>query len=192
VTSRLVLFGPPGAGKGTQAAALSASLSVPHISTGDIFRGAVASGTALGLEAKSYLDKGELVPDAVVIGMIRDRLTQPDTQQGWLLDGFPRTVAQANALDELLQDIGQSLEAVLNLQVTSTTLVERLLSRGRQDDSEAVIRRRLEVYQEQTEPLIEFYRSRDRLVDINGSQTVEAVTAAIHQALDNLHKNLVS
>jgi adenylate kinase len=192
VTSRLVLFGPPGAGKGTQAAALSASLSVPHISTGDIFRGAVASGTALGLEAKSYLDKGELVPDAVVIGMIRDRLTQPDTQQGWLLDGFPRTVAQANALDELLQDIGQSLEAVLNLQVTSTTLVERLLSRGRQDDSEAVIRRRLEVYQEQTEPLIEFYRSRDRLVDINGSQAVEVVTAAIHQALDNLHKNLVS
>jgi adenylate kinase len=192
VTSRLVLFGPPGAGKGTQAAALSASLSVPHISTGDIFRGAVASGTALGLEAKSYLDKGELVPDGVVIGMIRDRLTQPDTQQGWLLDGFPRTVAQAHALDELLQDIGQSLEAVLNLQVTSTTLVERLLSRGRQDDSEAVIRRRLEVYQEQTEPLIEFYRSRDRLVDINGSQAVEAVTAAIHQALDNLHKNLVS
>jgi adenylate kinase len=150
VTSRLVLFGPPGAGKGTQAAALSASLSVPHISTGDIFRGAVASGTALGLEAKSYLDKGELVPDGVVIGMIRDRLTQPDTQQGWLLDGFPRTVAQAHALDELLQDIGQSLEAVLNLQVTSTTLVERLLSRGRQDDSEAVIRRRLEVYQRQS------------------------------------------
>jgi adenylate kinase len=192
VTSRLVLFGPPGAGKGTQAAALSASLSVPHISTGDIFRGAVASGTALGLEAKSYLDKGDLVPDAVVIGMIRDRLTQSDTQQGWLLDGFPRTVPQAKALDELLQDIGQSLEAVLNLQVPNTTLLERLLSRGRQDDSEEVIRRRLQVYQEQTEPLIEFYRSRDRLMDINGSQAVEAVTAAIHQALDNLHKNLVS
>jgi adenylate kinase len=192
VTSRLVLFGPPGAGKGTQAAALSASLSVPHISTGDIFRGAVASGTALGLEAKSYLDKGDLVPDAVVIGMIRDRLTQSDTQQGWLLDGFPRTVPQAKALDELLQDIGQSLEAVLNLQVPNTTLLERLLSRGRQDDSEEVIRRRLQVYQEQTEPLIEFYRSRDRLMDINGSQAVKAVTAAIHQALDNLHKNLVS
>jgi adenylate kinase len=192
VTSRLVLFGPPGAGKGTQAAALSTSLSVPHISTGDIFRGAVASGTALGLEAKSYLDKGELVPDAVVIGMIRDRLTQSDTQQGWLLDGFPRTVTQAQALDELLQDIGQSLEGVLNLQVPNATLVERLLSRGRQDDSEEVIRRRLEVYQVQTEPLIEFYRSRDRLVDINGSLSVEAVTAAIHQALDNLNKNLVS
>jgi adenylate kinase len=192
VTSRLVLFGPPGAGKGTQAAALSASLSVPHISTGDIFRGAVASGTPMGLEAKSYLDKGDLVPDEVVIGMIRDRLTQSDTHSGWLLDGFPRTVAQAKALDELLQDIGQSLEGVLNLQVPTTTLVERLLSRGRQDDAEEVIRRRLQVYQEQTEPLIEFYRNRDRLVDINGNLTVEEVTTSIHKALDNLDKNLVS
>lgn len=192
MTSRLVLFGPPGAGKGTQAAALSASLSVPHISTGDIFRGAVASGTPMGLEAKSYLDKGDLVPDEVVIGMIRDRLTQSDTHSGWLLDGFPRTVAQAKALDELLQDIGQSLEGVLNLQVPTTTLVERLLSRGRQDDAEEVIRRRLQVYQEQTEPLIEFYRNRDRLVDINGNLTVEEVTTSIHKALDNLDKNLVS
>lgn len=192
MTSRLVLFGPPGAGKGTQAAALSASLSVPHISTGDIFRGAVASGTPMGLEAKSYLDKGDLVPDEVVIGMIRDRLTQSDTHSGWLLDGFPRTVAQAKALDELLQDIDQSLEGVLNLQVPTTTLVERLLSRGRQDDAEEVIRRRLQVYQEQTEPLIEFYRNRDRLVDINGNLTVEEVTTSIHKALDNLDKNLVS
>lgn len=189
--TRLVLFGPPGAGKGTQAAALSARLGVPHISTGDIFRAAVASESALGLEAKSYLDRGELVPDEVVIGMIRDRLTQADTHSGWLLDGFPRTVPQAKELDDLLLGIGQSLDCVLNLQVANTILVERLLSRGRQDDSEDVIRRRLEVYLEQTAPLIDFYRSRHRLADIDGSLTVAEVTARIQQTLDNWNKDLV-
>jgi adenylate kinase len=189
--TRLVLFGPPGAGKGTQAGALSARLGVPHISTGDIFRSAVASESALGLEAKSYLDRGELVPDEVVIGMIRDRLTQADTGSGWLLDGFPRTVPQARELDDLLLGIGQSLDCVLNLQVANTILVERLLSRGRQDDSESVIRRRLEVYLEQTAPLIDFYRSRQRLADIDGSLTVAEVTARIQQTLDNWNKDLV-
>jgi adenylate kinase len=190
--TRLVLFGPPGAGKGTQAAALSARLGVPHISTGDIFRAAVASESALGLEAKSYLDRGELVPDEVVIGMIRDRLTQEDTHSGWLLDGFPRTVPQAKALDDLLLSISQSLDCVLNLQVANTILVERLLSRGRQDDSEDVIRRRLAVYLEQTAPLIDFYRVRNRLADIDGSLAVAEVTARIQQTLDNWNKNLVS
>jgi adenylate kinase len=181
--ARLILFGPPGAGKGTQAVELSQRFSVPHISTGDLFRAAVAEQTTLGVKAQSYLDRGELVPDDLVIDMIRERLVQPDTQSGWLLDGFPRTVPQAHALDDLLSGIRQELDRVVNLQVPDAFLLERLLGRGRKDDSEEIIRRRLQVYHEQTAPLIRFYGDRHQLTDIDGSAPVEDVTAAIQTAL---------
>jgi adenylate kinase len=181
--ARLILFGPPGAGKGTQAVELSSRFTVPHISTGDLFRAAVSEQTALGVKAQGYLDRGELVPDELVIDMIRERLVQPDTQAGWLLDGFPRTVPQAHALDELLSSINQSLDRVVNLEVPDGFLLERLLGRGRKDDNEEVIRRRLQVYHDQTAPLIRFYGDRNQLTDIDGSAPVEDVTAAIQTAL---------
>jgi len=143
--TRLILFGPPGAGKGTQAASLSEKLGIPHISTGDLFRAAIASQTSLGLKAQSFMDQGELVPDDVVVGMIRERLAEPDTQNGWLLDGFPRTLAQATALDQLLAEIEQSYDTVLTLLVPEDLLVHRMLSPRRKDDTEAVIRRRIQV-----------------------------------------------
>jgi adenylate kinase len=181
--ARLILFGPPGAGKGTQAVELSTQFTVPHISTGDLFRAAVSEQTALGLKAQGYLDRGELVPDELVIDMIRERLLQPDAQAGWLLDGFPRTVPQAHALDELLSGIHQELDRVVNLEVPDGFLLERLLGRGRKDDNEDVIRRRLQEYHEKTAPLIRFYGDRHQLTDIDGSAPVEDVTAAIQAAL---------
>ena len=181
--ARLILFGPPGAGKGTQAVELSDRFAVPHISTGDLFRAAVSEQTTLGVKAQGYLDRGELVPDDLVIDMIRERLVQPDAKAGWLLDGFPRTVPQAHALDELLSSIHQGLDRVVNLEVPDAFLLERLLGRGRKDDNEAVIRRRLQVYHDQTAPLIRFYGDRSQLTDIDGSAPVEDVTAAIQTAL---------
>jgi adenylate kinase len=181
--ARLILFGPPGAGKGTQAVELSTRFAVPHISTGDLFRAAVSEQTALGVKAQGYLDRGDLVPDELVIDMIRERLVQPDAQAGWLLDGFPRTVPQAHALDELLSSINQGLDRVVNLEVPDAFLLERLLGRGRKDDNEDVIRRRLQVYHDQTAPLIRFYGDRNQLTDIDGSAPVEDVTAAIQTAL---------
>jgi adenylate kinase len=181
--ARLILFGPPGAGKGTQAVELSTRFAVPHISTGDLFRAAVSAQTPLGVKAKGYLDRGELVPDDLVIDLIRERLVQPDTQPGWLLDGFPRTVPQAQALDDLLSSIHQDLDRVVNLEVPDAFLLERLLGRGRKDDSEDIIRRRLQVYHEQTAPLIRFYGDRHQLTDIDGSAPVGDVTVAIQAAL---------
>lgn len=180
--ARFILFGPPGAGKGTQAALLSALLATPHISTGDLFRAAVSLKTTLGIRAQQYLNQGELVPDEVVIGMIQDRLGELDAQKGWLLDGFPRTIPQAHALDELLQSMHQSIDCVVNLKVSDEFLINRLLDRGRRDDTEEIIRRRLQIYHEQTAPLVQFYRDRKQLVDIDGGTTVEAVTASIQAA----------
>ena len=180
---RLIFFGPPGAGKGTQAVAVANLLQVPHISTGDLFRAAVSAQSALGLKAQSYLDQGELVPDDVVVDMIQERLTEDDTQSGWILDGFPRTLAQAQALDTLLAHLGQAYDRVVNLEVPDAVLVERMLSRGRNDDTETVIRRRLQVYQDQTAPLIDYYRDRKRLVDIDGHTTVDEVTTRIKTAV---------
>lgn len=181
--SRLIFLGPPGAGKGTQAAMIAAELSIPHISTGEILRAAVSGYTDLGLKAQSYMDQGELVPDELILDMVRDRLTQPDTQSGWILDGFPRNVGQAKFFDDLLSLIGQACDWVINLDVPDEILVARLLGRGRKDDNEAVIRNRLAVYREQTAPLIDFYDARQRLLSIDGNQPVETVMAEIKRVI---------
>jgi adenylate kinase len=177
--TRLIFLGPPGAGKGTQAAELAKTHAIPHISTGEILRAAVAQKTELGMKAAAYMDAGDLVPDSLVLEMVRDRLLQPDADKGWLLDGFPRTVSQATFLDQLLQGINQSCDSVINFDVPDEALVERLLGRGRKDDNEEVIRNRLEVYREQTEPLISFYQEQGLLVTIDGSQAIEDVAAAL-------------
>lgn len=179
---RFIFLGPPGAGKGTQAKLLSAHWQIPHISTGDLLRQAVANQTDLGRQAETYMEGGELVPDGLVLAMVRERLSEPDTRRGWLLDGFPRNVAQALALDDLLQDLGQTCEAVFNLEVPDAVLIERMLSRGRADDSEATIRRRLDVYREKTAPLIDFYRKRQRLISIAGDRSIDEVTEALKLA----------
>lgn len=180
---RLIFLGAPGAGKGTQAKALADYCGIPHVSTGDILRSAVANHTALGVQAKGYMDRGDLVPDQLVVDLIRERLGEKDAQSGWILDGFPRNVAQAKFLDELLDKIQQPYDHVVNLDVPDEVLVERMLSRGRADDTEAVIRNRLIVYREQTAPLIDFYQNRQRLVHINGDQQLEAVTQALKKLL---------
>lgn len=181
--SRLIFLGPPGAGKGTQAKVLSESLGIPHISTGDLLRLSVQGKTLLGLEAKAFMDRGELVPDDLVLAMVRERLCQADAHLGWVLDGFPRNVSQAASLDTLLMELDQICETVVNLEVPDAVLVERMLSRGRKDDTEEVICRRLEVYREQTAPLIDFYRQRNQLVSINGDLPVEKVTDALKYAV---------
>jgi adenylate kinase len=184
--TRLILFGPPGAGKGTQAVCLAQSFNIPHISTGDLFRAAISGQTPLGLKVQSYLDQGQLVPDQLVIDMVQERLTQADTDAGWLLDGFPRTIPQAQALDKLLQEMHQTCDRVINLQVSESVLITRMLSRGRKDDTEAVIQDRLRVYHRETAPILEFYRDRHCLVDIDGETTVEEVTQRLHAALADL------
>jgi adenylate kinase len=174
---RLIFIGAPGAGKGTQAKTLADVCGIPHISTGDILRSAVANQTPLGVQAKAYMDRGDLVPDSLVVELIRERLDQPDAQKGWILDGFPRNVSQAEFLDTLLDKIQHHYDSVINLDVPDEVLVARLLGRGRADDTEEVIRQRLQVYREQTAPLIEFYHQRDKLVAVNGDQTMAEVTA---------------
>ena len=186
---QLIFMGPPGAGKGTQAQLLAALWKIPHISTGDILRACVVAKTALGQKAQAYMDAGELVPDELLIDIVQERMNQPDAKSGWILDGFPRTVPQAAFFDRLLCDVegGKSgkdcaLRAV-NLDVPDNILVARLLSRGRQDDNEETIRRRLQVYREQTEPLIEFYRNREQLVAVDGDRQMQEVTAELQKAL---------
>lgn len=179
---RLIFLGPPGAGKGTQAALFAERCHIPHISTGDILRQAVADVTILGLQAQSYMDKGELVPDTLVIALIEERLQQSDTERGWILDGFPRTVPQAESLGELLVSISQPCDRALNFEVPTDILVARMLGRGRKDDNETVIRRRLEVYLEQTAPVIEFYRQHGLLSVVDGNRSVEE----IHQELQSI------
>ncbi len=177
--TRLIFLGPPGAGKGTQAQILSKGCEVPHISTGDILRAAVKAKTELGQQADGYMSAGELVPDDLMLGLIRERLGQGDTANGWLLDGFPRNVEQAEFLDRLLQEIEQTCEFVINLEVPDEELVARMLERGRKDDEEAVIRNRLKVYREQTEPLINFYQERQLLRSVNGNQDLDTVTQTL-------------
>ncbi|MFE6286540.1 adenylate kinase [Streptomyces sp. NPDC057877] len=178
---RLVLVGPPGAGKGTQATALSRRLGIPHISTGDLFREHITRRTALGRDAERYLDAGQLVPDHVTTGMVRRRLGEPDAQQGFLLDGFPRTLPQAQALTAILSSSGAPLDAVLELTAPADVVVERLLSRGRPDDTEQIIRHRQRVYRHQTLPLLTHYAPLVRTVHAVG--TVEDITTRALTAL---------
>jgi adenylate kinase len=181
-------MGPPGAGKGTQAKHVAHHFGIPAISTGDIFRANVSQGTPLGLEAKRYMDAGEYVPDEVTNLMVRNRIDEPDAAPGFLLDGYPRTLAQVTELDGMIGFTGHALDAVVVLTVDPEELVQRLLQRaqtdGRADDTEDVIRRRQEVYTEQTEPLIDVYRERGILIELDGMGEVDEVTARIFDALD--------
>lgn len=182
--TRLILLGPPGAGKGTQADILSDKLGVPHISTGDLFRANIGEGTPLGLEAKSYIDAGDLVPDDVTVRMVESRLAEPDAAGGFLLDGFPRTVPQAEELTRILDDLGQRLDAVVQFEVSEDVVVQRMLARGRADDTEEIIRNRLAVYAKETAPLLDHYR--DKLIVIRAEGEVEEINertmAAIGEA----------
>lgn len=212
---RAILLGPPGAGKGTQAKMLTERHGVPQISTGDILRAAVAAGTPLGKEAKTYMDRGALVPDEVVIGIVRDRLAKADCRKGYLLDGFPRTVAQAEALTRMLKELGAPLSRVVSLEVGEEELVRRLSGRRtcgacgeplhvefhpprvtgtcdkcggrlvqREDDQEETIRRRLQVYRQQTEPLIGYYQTQGLLRTVNGRGETGEVFARVSRALE--------
>lgn len=184
---RLLIVGPPGAGKGTQAERIVEKLGVPAISTGDIFRANVSNETELGVLAKSYMDKGEYVPDSVTNEMVESRLAEDDAANGFLLDGYPRTVAQVEALDGILEKLGVALDAVILLDVESEAIVQRLLQRGkeqgRSDDNEETIRRRIEVYGEQTTPLIDIYDKRGLVKRVDGMKDIDAVTADILAAL---------
>jgi adenylate kinase len=185
---RLILMGPPGAGKGTQARVVAEHFGVPAISTGDIFRANVSGGTPLGKKAQEYMDAGEYVPDEITNLMVRNRIDEPDAEPGFLLDGYPRTLAQVEELDGMIKHTGHALDAVVVLTVDADEIVDRLLSRaqieGRTDDTEDVIRRRQEVYSEQTEPLIEVYRARGIVHEIDCMGAVDEVTKRIFDALD--------
>ncbi|AWN16478.1 adenylate kinase [Salinisphaera sp. LB1] len=180
---KIVLLGAPGSGKGTQSAKLVEEYGVPQISTGDLLRTAVAEQTELGLKAKAAMDAGELVSDDIVVGMMRERLNQPDTENGFILDGFPRSEAQAETLDELLTELDRPLQCVVHLKVDNEELVSRLMARGRADDNEETIRNRLAVYQEQTQPLVAYYEQRGLLKPVAGVGTVDEIYARIKDAL---------
>ena len=185
---RIVLLGPPGSGKGTQAAQLKDRLSVPHISTGDLLRAAVKAGTPLGLKAKAAMDAGELVSDDLVLGLIEERLGQPDIAGGYILDGFPRNLVQAEALDRLLERLNQPVEKALELIVDEEQIVQRLARRaaeeGRSDDTEAVVRNRLSVYHQQTAPVTGYYDQRGLLVEVNGIGTIDEINQRLVDALN--------
>jgi adenylate kinase len=178
---RVVLLGAPGAGKGTQAEKLAEKLQIPHLSTGELFRHNIRTGTKLGLEAKRYLDAGDLVPTELTNELVDDRLTEPDTGDGFILDGYPRSVPQAQALHDMLERRGTQLDAVVEFRVPEDELLERLRARGRADDSDEVILNRMNVYRDETAPLLEYYRNELKTVDAVG--TVDEVFARALRAL---------
>lgn len=213
----VILLGPPASGKGTQAARMKEYLDVPHIASGDLFRYNLKNETELGLKAKAYMDRGALVPDDITIGMVLDRLSRPDCEEGALFDGFPRTLPQAQALDEALAEQGEKLDRVLNIQVPDEELVERVSGRRicrtcgepyhvkykkpekegicdldggelyqRDDDKPETVRKRIKVYWEQTSPLIDYYREKGILRDIDGDQPIDEVTEALKEAVADL------
>ena len=189
----IVLFGPPGAGKGTQSEKLIDIFKLVHLSTGDILRSEIANGTALGLEAKKLMDQGLLVPDAVVIGMIRSKLEQNKTANGFIFDGFPRTEAQAKALDDLLTDLKTSISVMLALKVDDEELIKRILHRGensgRSDDNDPVIiRKRIEEYNAKTAPLANYYTAQNKFVPVYGLGTVEEIFHKLSAEVDKLNK----
>ena len=211
---KLMIMGPPGAGKGTQAERLVKDLNITHISTGDMFRAAIKEGTDMGKKAKEYMDKGQLVPDEVVVGMVKDRLSQPDCEKGFLLDGFPRTLAQAEALSTTIDEMGIKLDGVINIDVPRERLMARLTGRRvckgcgasyhvifnapktkgvcdscggelyqRSDDNEETVSNRLDVYESQTQPLIDYYKAKGLLLNINGDQDINLVLKDVLTAL---------
>ena len=189
---RLILLGPPGAGKGTQAKNLIDAYGIPQLSTGDILRSAIKAKTPLGLEAKAIVDRGDLVSDDIVNGIVSERLDAEDARKGFILDGFPRTIAQADALDEMLAEKGVKLDAVIEITADAETLTRRIINRAREsaattgaraDDNEEVVRNRLSVYREQTAPLVAHYRDKGLLKSVDGMAPVDEVTAAIRKAV---------
>jgi adenylate kinase len=184
----VILIGPPGAGKGTQAKQLEQALGLPQVSTGDLFRYNLKNETALGKLARTYMDRGDLVPDEVTVAMVKDRLAQADAAGGAILDGFPRTLAQADALDQLLAELGGRITIVPNIVVNHEELVQRLIKRGqiegRADDTEETVRNRMRVYEEQTKPLLDYYSRRGLVVDVNGQQSIEAVQQELRRVIE--------
>lgn len=176
--TRLIFLGPPGAGKGTQAGLLASDFGIAQISTGDHLRAEVKAGTELGLEAKGYIDRGDLVPDPILIALVKNLLGHQ--ANGWILDGFPRTLPQAEALDQLLTELQQPYDSVISLDVPDDVIVERLLSRGRSDDTPETIRYRLDVYRKQTQPLIDYYSRRQSLQQVDGNQAVDQLHQHLH------------
>jgi adenylate kinase len=186
----LLVLGPQGSGKGTQATRIAEERDIPHVSTGDMFRAAIDAQTDLGLEVAPILASGELVPDELTIALIRERLSAPDAEPGFVLDGFPRNLAQASALETMLDEIGRSLDAVLFFDLADDVALDRLLGRaqdeGRDDDTPDVIARRLEIYHDQTEPVVDFYRATGKLVSLHAERSIDEVAAEIGDALDLL------
>jgi adenylate kinase len=188
---RLVFIGPPGAGKGTQAAKLIADYRLTHLSTGDMLRAARDAKTPVGLKAEQYMSAGQLVPDDVIVAIIRQRLGQPDCRQGYLLDGFPRTIAQAEALDAMLAESGAPLDGVLELRVPEDELFQRLAGRGRADDTPEVIRQRLKAYHNQTAPLLDYYTRNGLLKTVDGLGTVEEIYSRTQKVIQSMESKVI-
>ena len=192
----LLVLGPQGSGKGTQAARLSETHGIPHVSTGEMFRDAIAAGNELGRRVEPILAAGKLVPDDLTVALIRERLAEPDAERGFVLDGFPRNLAQADALDAMLADVGRDLDAVLFFDLADGVAVERLVGRakdeGREDDTPEAIARRLEIYHDQTEPVVERYRATGKLVPLHADRSIEQVATEIAEALELLDEEAIA